>query len=687
MPFPDGTETLGDIPVAAQFFDKGGAVYNVMHPDVGATGDGATDDTAAIQAALDTLDTIGGGTLVFPPGEYLVSDELSVTSVRIVCEGEVKIRRTDSVDNEYILKVEGSVGSFHDLDSNATKGNNFIVSSALVAAGVSVGDLLQIKSSAVFISSESIVQGELATVKLINGNTVYLNETYTTANNADVAIVSPSMFDVQGKLILENTPSTVNSLPRGLLVTYCMSPSGDIEFRNCQGDSLVIFSSYAPVFNVTALRTAEEDPGESGGNGYGISVANSVMYGQFTGIISFCRHAVSIGGATAFYGVSWENEFRGITGIGGGGSSVFDAHGPAGSVRYVDCVSIGGTISDPVASDAAPSGFQLGARYSYIKNCRVVRARNGVGIRDDGQTMEVLSIDGLECVEITEHCVVPNPGSAATINNLFVRNVVADAMQGAGFYGVALGGNLTIGESWLFDGIHVINAGLLSAGHAAGPDTLRLTNCSTVGSSVVSQDLSFRGVSVGSSDLIELHLIGCRFEEIPTGVRVMGSATGLTTLKILNCLFDGNFNHIFFSIAGPNDIRVVGSDFLNAANGSSVAGVINADVMNTFTILEVIGCRIDTDGFFIGDLGGATTVINTGNNTPTGFRMERQNNANVIELLGGQLNGIGYYRGTGTPERKVTAPVGSTYSRDDGGANTSFYVKESGTGNTGWAAK
>ena len=43
--------------------------------------------------------------------------------------------------------------------------------------------------------------------------------------------------------------------------------------------------------------------------------------------------------------------------------------------------------------------------------------------------------------------------------------------------------------------------------------------------------------------------------------------------------------------------------------------------------------------------------------------------------------------GTGTPEGSLTAPVGSLYSRTDGGADTTLYVKESGTGNTGWAAK
>lgn len=43
--------------------------------------------------------------------------------------------------------------------------------------------------------------------------------------------------------------------------------------------------------------------------------------------------------------------------------------------------------------------------------------------------------------------------------------------------------------------------------------------------------------------------------------------------------------------------------------------------------------------------------------------------------------------GTGTPEGAVAAGVGSIYLRSDGGVGTSFYVKETGTSYTGWAAK
>jgi len=43
--------------------------------------------------------------------------------------------------------------------------------------------------------------------------------------------------------------------------------------------------------------------------------------------------------------------------------------------------------------------------------------------------------------------------------------------------------------------------------------------------------------------------------------------------------------------------------------------------------------------------------------------------------------------GNGSPEGVVGAVVGSMYTRKDGGAGTTLYVKESGTGNTGWVAK
>ena len=43
--------------------------------------------------------------------------------------------------------------------------------------------------------------------------------------------------------------------------------------------------------------------------------------------------------------------------------------------------------------------------------------------------------------------------------------------------------------------------------------------------------------------------------------------------------------------------------------------------------------------------------------------------------------------GANTPEGTIAAPIGSMFLRTNGGAATSLYVKESGTGNTGWVGK
>jgi hypothetical protein len=47
---------------------------------------------------------------------------------------------------------------------------------------------------------------------------------------------------------------------------------------------------------------------------------------------------------------------------------------------------------------------------------------------------------------------------------------------------------------------------------------------------------------------------------------------------------------------------------------------------------------------------------------------------------------VGIYYGTGSPNSAVTALAGSIYLRTNGGPATTIYVKESGSGNTGWAA-
>jgi len=51
------------------------------------------------------------------------------------------------------------------------------------------------------------------------------------------------------------------------------------------------------------------------------------------------------------------------------------------------------------------------------------------------------------------------------------------------------------------------------------------------------------------------------------------------------------------------------------------------------------------------------------------------------------LDGLKIMAGYGSPQGVISAPVGSMYLRKDGSANTTLYIKESGTVNIGWVAK
>lgn len=73
--------------------------------------------------------------------------------------------------------------------------------------------------------------------------------------------------------------------------------------------------------------------------------------------------------------------------------------------------------------------------------------------------------------------------------------------------------------------------------------------------------------------------------------------------------------------------------------------------------------------------------------TPQGVATLNRMLQALFDNVPGDGSTVRVYKGYGTPESVVSAGVGSIYQRLDGGAATTLYVKESGTGATGWTAK
>ncbi len=77
-----GTATSPTVPTAVK---KGDLLYNVK--DYGATGDGTTDDTASINAAVAAANTAGSGTVYLPRGTYIVSGTITSPASRVFVAG------------------------------------------------------------------------------------------------------------------------------------------------------------------------------------------------------------------------------------------------------------------------------------------------------------------------------------------------------------------------------------------------------------------------------------------------------------------------------------------------------------------------------------------------------------------------------------------------------------------------
>lgn len=89
----------------------------------GAVGDGSTNDQAAIQAAFNALPTTGG-TVYFPPGNYLVTTTITVPDKSVLVKGAGKFNTRIFTTTALVSVFSGASSNTHAFESLTINGND-----------------------------------------------------------------------------------------------------------------------------------------------------------------------------------------------------------------------------------------------------------------------------------------------------------------------------------------------------------------------------------------------------------------------------------------------------------------------------------------------------------------------------------------------------------------------------------
>lgn len=320
------------------------ATYQRLHmedvTDHGATGDGSTDDTTAIQSAVDV-----GGRIHFPGGTYRVTSTLTVSSdTRLEFAPGALVDGSELAASDPLFKAEGGgLGTSSSLSADASTGDSSV--SVNDASIFSADDLVMLRGEERWRTDASATkQGEFHFVESVDtvANTVTLKGTvwdpggYTTGNSAQLSNVSMlNRISIYGGTFRgggsgNDQNATAFDFVKDLRVV-------DATFEDWENRALEVSSVvYGYVDRCRFTRNTNTSLA------YGIAIRNGCHWLEITGNhFEDMRHAITSGGPSSAYGISRFVTIQGNT-VYHTVAGAFDQHP---SSQY--WVYTGNTITDP----------------------------------------------------------------------------------------------------------------------------------------------------------------------------------------------------------------------------------------------------------------------------------------------------------------------------------------------------
>jgi hypothetical protein len=339
--------------------DRFGDVVNVL--DYGAKGDGVTDDTNAIQAALNS----GNKMIYVPAGSYKLSSNLSVPQgVSIKGDGQgVTIFDASTMDYTTLPAGSSIIGvaeitpiAIPDLASDASINDKEITLAS--APSVEVGDIILIynPTDGSWLNNRDYYRaGEYLKVSAVVGSTLrFEGSVVDDYAVADVDLYKMDMgYCSMTSFTIKCNPNAQGSSTRGLTLNDCKhSVVRDVE---------VITAPYIGIglrrcFDVTAdnCRASDNFEDEFGGE-YGLAVSNSTYVTVKDCHLCSQRHGLTTGGGDGIGKVT--NRFLNYVNnhiSTEGGVQALDVHGNS---EYVN-----------ISNNIIDGGIDFGGDYINISN-------------------------------------------------------------------------------------------------------------------------------------------------------------------------------------------------------------------------------------------------------------------------------------------------------------------------------
>lgn len=311
--------------------------YSVKH--YGAKGDGVTDDTAAIQNAINSVPL--GGILFFPVGVYIITSRLNVTrKVNII-----------GVRGSSILKGDCDLMGVYseNIVLNTTlNGATGMTSPSIVVndvAGVQAGQIVSITDVSVQWPYDTRVgqyYGELNIVKSVDVATktvtLWTQTSYDYANATTIRFIEPIKdIEITGLTFEKKTKTTNVNIGLGFQYTYNALVK-DIVIDGFGGVGCVVNHCVNQTFTNVHARHSYYD---GTGVGYGIQINDSQQVSVNDSTFLNCRRAVDISGAVPSRLCRVNNCETVVSIVGANDAEGFGTHGTADYCEFNNCAVYG----------------------------------------------------------------------------------------------------------------------------------------------------------------------------------------------------------------------------------------------------------------------------------------------------------------------------------------------------------